>query len=171
MEPAELIVNAWLQMKGYFLMTNLRVDRANEKGGKKPEIDILAIKLKKNKKEVEEKLHVEITVAVNPFGKWNKEHIKKNIRKFDEEERKSFIKEYIGENYKKLLVISDKCIPKNDKEFENILKKNGIEYIRFSEIIKELKEMMKGKSYDDSTRRFLGLIFEHENIKKEHKEE
>jgi len=160
MEPAELIVNAWLQMKGCFVMTNIRVDEGKKKG-KKPELDILAIKLKQNKKKVEKKLHVEVTVAVHPFGRWNKNYLKKILKKFNEERRKKCVKKYIGDGYERLLVMSDKCLPKNLKKFENTLKKNGINYKCFSEIVKDLKKMLKDKSYDDFTRRFLGLIFEH----------
>jgi hypothetical protein len=150
-------------MQGYFVMTNIRVDEGKKKG-KKPELDILAIKLKEDKNEVESKLHVEVTVAVHPFGRWNKKYLKKILKKFNEESRKRWVERYIGRGYKKLLVMSDKCLPKDLKNFENTLKKNRIDYKCFSEIIKDLKKMLKGKSYDDSTRRFLGLIFEHENI-------
>jgi hypothetical protein len=163
-DPAELIVNAWLQMKGYFVMTNIRVDEADRNGGKKPELDILAIKLKKNKKEVESKLHVEVTVAVHPFGRWDEEYLEKILKKFNEESRRRWVERYIGRGYKKLLVMSDRCLPRDLENFENTLKKNGIDYKCFSEIIRDLKEMLKGKSYDDFTRRFLTLIFEHENI-------
>ena len=163
MEAAELIVNAWLQMQGYFVMTNIRVDESGKKKGKKPELDILAIKLKKNKKEVESKLHVEVTVAVHPFGR-NKKYLEKILKKFNEESRKRWVERYIGRGYKKLLVMSDKCLPKDLENFKNTLKKNGIDYKCFSEIMRDLKEMLKGKSYDDFTRRFLTLIFEHENI-------
>jgi len=163
-EAAELIVNAWLQMQGYFVMTNIRVDESGKKKGKKPELDILAIKLKKNKKEVESKLHVEVTVAVHPFGRWNKKYLEKILKKFNEESRKRWVERYIGRGYKKLLVMSDKCLPKDLENFKNTLKKNGIDYKCFSEIMRDLKEMLKGKSYDDFTRRFLTLIFEHENI-------
>jgi hypothetical protein len=164
MEAAELIVNAWLQMQGYFVMTNIRVDEADRKGRKKPELDILAIKLKKNKKEVESKLHVEVTVSVHPFGRWDEEYLEEILKKFNEERRKRWVKKYIGGGYKKLLVMSDKCLPRDLENFKNTLKKNRIDYKCFSEIIKDLKKMLKGKSYDDSTRRFLTLIFEHENI-------
>jgi len=164
MEAAELIVNAWLQMKGYFVMTNIRVDEADRNGGKKPELDILAIKLKKNKKEVESKLHVEVTVAVHPFGRWDEEYLEEILKKFNEERRKRWVKKYIGGGYKKLLVMSDRCLPRDLENFENTLKENGIDYKCFSEIIRDLKEMLEGKSYDDFTRRFLTLIFEHENI-------
>jgi hypothetical protein len=169
MEAAELIVNAWLQMKGYFVMTNIRVDEADRKGRKKPELDILAIKLKKNKKEVESKLHVEVTVSVHPYGRWDEEYLEEILKKFNEERRKRWVERYIGRRYKKLLVMSDRCLPRDLENFENTLKKNGIDYKCFSEIIKDLKEMLKGKSYDDFTRRFLTLIFEHEDIKKKNK--
>jgi len=164
MEPAELIVNAWLQMQGYFVMTNIRVDEADRNGGKKPELDILAIKLKEDKKKVESKLHVEVTVAVHPFGRWDEEYLEKILKKFNEERRKRWVEKYIGDDCERLLVMSDKCLPRDLREFENTLRKNGINYKCFSEIVRDLKEMLRGKSYDDFTRRFLSLIFEHEDI-------
>ncbi|MEM5830860.1 MAG: hypothetical protein ABIM98_06910 [candidate division WOR-3 bacterium] len=165
MEPAEAIVNVWLQMKGYFTMNNIRVGESGSgKGGKKPEIDILAVKLNPSCNKIEEKIHIEVTVAVNPFGRWTKKIAEKHIAKFENKCRVDEIKKYFGKGeYEKMLVISDQCLT---DEVESYLKDRGIECRKFSEIISELRKLMENKAFDDTTRRFLGLIFKHDKKEK-----
>jgi hypothetical protein len=157
MEPAEAIVNAWLQMKGYFTMNNIRV--ANGRPGAKPEIDILAVKLNSSGKGIEDRMHVEVTVSVNQFGTWGERGTEELLQnKFMNKDRVACIKNFFGADYKKLLVLGDVSYD----EVSEFVKAKGIECYKFSQVIYELKESMAGKSYGDDTRRLLGLVFKHD---------
>ncbi len=159
MEPAETIVNAWLQTNGYFTMNNIRVDKSGHPG-KKPEIDILAIKFDPSKNCVTEKLHVEVSVSVHQFGKSTKGDFKKMVeKKFFDKWKMEHIKKYFGNGYQKVLVVSDQSLT---EEIGDLLTSKGVTCYKFSKIISDLKKLMRNKSYDDDARRFLGLVFEHE---------
>lgn len=153
MEPAEAIVNAWLQMKGYFTMNNVKV------GSSRKEIDILALKMHPSGGSIENKMHVEMTVAVNRWGKWKEEEVEKYLQdKFVNEDTVECIKEYLGADYKKLLVMDDESC----EEVGELAKVKGIECFKFSQVLSEIKQDIQNKSYGDDTRRFLGLVFKHD---------
>jgi len=157
MEPAEAIVNAWLQMKGYFTMNNIRV--ANGRPGAKPEIDILAVKFNSSGEGIEDRMHIEVTVSVNQFGKWGKEDTEEFLqKKFTNKDRVACIKQYFNSDYKKLLILGDVSY----EEVREFAKEKGIECYKFSQVISDLKQAMESRSYGDDTRRFLGLVFKYD---------
>ena len=136
--PAEELVTAWLQERGYFTMNNKKVPRKG--GGMGAEIDILATNRKKN-------IWVEVSVSTNPRCNYLKEtrfkstvgHYASNFRRKDKNQK---VRSYFGKNYEKWLVYGKLALTVTEKDkFEKALLKKGVKAIQFGKIFGELRSL------------------------------
>lgn len=132
MNPAEEIVKFWLQEKGYFLQSSIRLP-------KNKEIDILAVNSK------DDKLHIEVSVSVRMANyKLNAKQLAKdfNDRKF--KAVASEVEEKLGKKYKRILVVG-KVFLKNDdimNDFVSECKNLNLEILKFENILNEIIPML-----------------------------
>lgn len=133
MNPAEEIVKFWLQEKGYFLQSSLRL-------AKNKELDILAIDPKTN-----EKFHIEVSVSVRcaNYDK-NAEEFAKDFSKRKFESVKNEVEKRLGQSYKKILVVGKISLGKVDilEEFIQECKKLNIEVILFHTILNDVRPLL-----------------------------
>lgn len=136
MNAAEVIVQYWLQNKGYFLQTSISLSRNKE-------IDILAIH------ENGEKLHVEVSVSIKSKLFEGVETLapKECAKKFGAVEND--VKKILGEKYKKLYV-RGRIGPENGilrERYFHECERMGIEIKRFEDVIDEVvNKLSQGRS-------------------------
>lgn len=140
-EASEELVMAWLNQKGFFTLNNYRV------GNK--EIDLLALNPINN-----DKIHVEISVSVNPVGPHfggakigQAPSLDQRVEKYVEKKFRGTkgrtmrrVEEIFGtKNYRKMLIIG-LLNPKYDQpnRFKREFAKHNVEVINFSEVMKGL---------------------------------
>lgn len=109
-DPAEDIVNVWLNQNGYFTIRNIKVGRK--------EIDLLGID--KDGKAV----HVEVTISIDPATKSIEKEVKQAqdfyTKKFDTKIEKK-IEELLGhKNYEKWVILGETKKIKGMSDEENI---------------------------------------------------
>ncbi len=136
MNPAEEIVKYWLQSKGYFLQSSIRLP-------KNKEIDILAVD------EKGEKFHIEVSVSVR-MANYDK-NAKKLAKAFNTNKFLSIAKEVksrIGRKYTKQAVVGRVSLGNRDikNEFVAECKKLGIEVLDFGKIINEVANSLSTHS-------------------------
>lgn len=163
MNPAEEIVNAWLNEKGFFTITNIQLFGRQE-------IDILAINPLTN-----EKLHVECHVSVKPLGRLRaKGKLKEQEKPFEARIKEIYEKKFVGksgtkaakvkellgtQNYKKIQVYgvlpAEESADKVKKEFA----KYGVEVILFEGVISELRDIIakRGRKCSETIRSYVQL--------------
>lgn len=132
MNPAEEIVKFWLQSKKYFMQSSIRLPHNKE-------IDILAIDEHGNKS------HIEVCVPVRMANyKENAQQVAQGFydRKFLSIEHE--VKNRIGENYEKKLVMGNVSYKNKDiaLEFIEECKKLNIEVILFKNILNEVRPLL-----------------------------
>jgi hypothetical protein len=167
MDPAEEIVRLWLQQKGFFLRSGVK-----SQGGK--EIDFLAINPAENTR-----VHVEVHVGVFPLGplrpwnpaKYGEWPLDKRVRLFynkkfvgslpEKAEKlrnrcvEKTVKEILGKNYEKWLVLGTLHRRDNEDELKREFKRYGVKVFFMREILKDIR--FKGAS-SDSTGRFIQIL-------------
>ena len=132
MNPAEEIVKFWLQNAGYFYQSSIRLPHNKE-------IDILSIDEHGNKN------HIEICVPVRMANYTeNAQQMAQGFydRKFLSIEHE--VKNRIGENYEKKLVMGNVSYKNKDitLEFIEECKKLNIEVILFKNILNEVRPLL-----------------------------
>lgn len=156
LEPSEELVIAWLNQKGFFTLNNYRV------GNK--EIDLLALKPK-----TDERVHVEVSVSVNPvapFGGIRKisqaPPLNQRVKKYVEKKFKGTkdrtakaVREIFGSaDYQKMLIIG---LNENYDTLEDLQQEFAIynvKVVHFREVMKDLN--ITRKRYTDA-RRYIQL--------------
>lgn len=132
MNPAEEIVKFWLQSKGYFLQSSIRLP-------KNKEIDILAIDSDGNK------FHIEVGVSVRMANfKLDAKALAKERHEKKFKDIAHEVKKILGQNYKKILVVG-KVFLKNQnimQDFINECKKLNVEVWKFEDIINEVTPLL-----------------------------
>jgi hypothetical protein len=137
MNPAEEIVKFWLQEKGYFVQSSVRVDQ-----GRNREIDILAI----NKQGENKHIEVSVSVEMAHFKGDASTRAEDYVKKFFYPSIVSEVQKRLGiNNYEKQLVVGDVAIKRKDisKEFIEECKKLDIKVILISEILAEIFPKLK----------------------------
>lgn len=142
MNPAEEIVKFWLQMKGYFLQSSIRL-RQNK------EIDILAIHPKTN-----ERLHIEVSVSVRMANFHDNASVM--ARKFYESKFLAIVddvKSRLGDSHKIELVVGKVLLGNRDIREEFIIEceKLGIRVLKFEEILNEVASCLSTHSHLNSS--------------------
>jgi Holliday junction resolvase-like predicted endonuclease len=169
MNASERIVNAWLQKRGYFTMTNIMTFQRQE-------IDILAVKPEGSKLK---RAHYEIHVSVKPAGAIRAQRtITASNRPFVQRIREFYKKSFIGKKGKKrerviqllgsddyeMIHVRSKKLHKNDtsperveKEFAN--QEHKVEVKWFEDILKDLISLInkEGKTCSEDTLSFVQL--------------
>ena len=141
MNPAEEIVKHWLQDKGYFLQSSIRL--AHNK-----EIDILAIN--KNK---DEKLHIEVSVSVR-MANYDKNAVEL-AEHFSERKFLSIkddVANILGEKYRKTLVVGNVSYKNKDmlQDFIQECDKRDIKVITIQRILDEIRPSLSTHTYLNS---------------------
>jgi hypothetical protein len=169
MDPAEEIVNTWLQQQGFFVRNHVKVGYSGK------EIDFLAVDVKRNKR-----VHVEVRVAVIPLGpfrpwgpaKYSKMPLKERVKLYYEDKfvgvvsKKEFhlknrcIQEkaaevFNGKDYERWLVLGVLHKRDSKQELERGFLKHGVKIFFIQDILKEI--CFEGTARD-STGRFLQLL-------------
>ncbi len=143
MEPAEGVVEGWLNSQGYFVMANL-------KDGRK-ETDFLAVKLAPNDKNaVAARLHVEVTVGAAPWGgRRPKEVYLQEVRKYVQdkfENVRGFVEGTLGGGYSRWFIHGKAAGGEEEvqvwREEMSVL---GVRYIRFDEVVKDYVRSMRAR--------------------------
>lgn len=140
MNPAEEIVKYWLQSKGYFLQSSIRLSQNRE-------LDILAIN------EKGDKLHIEVSVSVRManFSKDARDLAEFfNTKKFLETSNEVEVR--LGKNYKKYLVVGKVLFGNEDikSKFIKECKKLNIEIWDFEKIIAEVSSSLSTHTHLNS---------------------
>jgi hypothetical protein len=138
--PAEQLTVAWLQeCRHYFVMTNIKVPKKH--GGMSAEIDIIAI----NRKRAG--LWVEVNVSTNPRCRYRKEvRFKKTVEDFISDffrkDKRKKVREYLGIDYKMMLVYGMLALTRPEAEkFPEKIKRYGIEPVFFEDVIRDLGKL------------------------------
>lgn len=168
MNPAEEIINVWLNEKGFFTTSNIRVKWGQE-------IDILAYHPLTG-----EKWHIEAHVSINPVGalRAHGRGIKEvKGRPLRDRLKEIYDQKFIGRDntlaekaaelfgtrdYKRIQVWG-RLPSKHDRNtVRSESERLGVNVLFFDDIIKELGLMMKesGKTYPETTRKFVQLCSE-----------
>lgn len=134
--PAEDIVNVWLQDKGYFTQQNITVPKA--KGNKGKEIDILAINIKGDK------IWVEVTVSPRPRRQKANEQISYAIKtvknKFHIEKENKVREIFKSKKFRKMFVYTSTIFSYPDEKVPIFSKKvslKKIEVVNFKDVFNE----------------------------------
>lgn len=128
MNPAEEIVKFWLQQKGYFLQSSIRLP-------KNKEIDILAIDPKGNK------YHIEVSVSVRMANyKLNAKQLAKHFQQRKFKDVAHEVKKIIGKKYKKIFVAGELTFKGKsiEKEFIEECGKFNIDILKLRNILCEV---------------------------------
>lgn len=137
MNPAEEIVKFWLQNKGYYYQSSIRLPHNKE-------IDILSIDEQGNKS------HIEVSVSVRMANyKFNAEELAQDFyeRKFKDVEEE--VIKRIGSKYDKKLVVG-KVMKGNENVTEDFIKsskKLGVEIILFKDILNFVRPLLLTNSH------------------------
>ena len=139
MNPAEEIVKFWLQEKGYFLQSSIRLP-------KNKEIDILA-------KKGNESIHFEVSVSVR-MANYDRNSVELaegfSERKFLS--IKDDVAKLLGEKYSKTLVVGNVSFKGKDilKEFVQECKKRSITVLTIQQILDEIRQTLSTHTYLNS---------------------
>ena len=169
MDPAEEIVNLWLQKQGFFVMNHVKI------GYRGKEADFLAVNPKR-----EMCVHVEVRVAVFPLGRFRpwgparysrlplKDRVKlyyedKFIGVVDKKKLRltnrcveSRVEEMLGtRDYEKWLVLGVLHENDSEQELKDEFRKYGVKVFLIKDILEQIH--FKGTA-KDSTGRFLQLL-------------
>lgn len=139
MEIAQSLVAEAYQSMGYFVIEGVEVGHR--------EIDLLAIKTN-GKNKVIDKLHIEVTVSINPVGLLRAESrigkLSKNAntaamgyinKKFNYKATVATVRKYFGSNYRKVLIHGKV----NKIEQLETFKRNGIQTTFISDLVRKVK--------------------------------
>lgn len=141
MNPDKEIVNWWLNKKGFFTLSSIKVDKNRV-------IDIIAIKLSDAK--VARVMHIEISSSIS-YGEIEKRnYMQKFVDKSIVAKVKEIVKEYVGANinYEKVLIIGQSKLA----NLENITVFN------FSDILAEVFKELDKQNYPNPVIRTMQLI-------------
>ena len=151
MNPAEEIVKFWLQQKGYFLQSSVRLPRNKE-------IDILAIN-----KESGERKHIEVSVSIRMADYKSSPKTKaKEVeeRKFNDLTVKNEVEKKLGKTYTKEFVVGDITLQGKNQfaEFFSECEKLGIKVIHISDILDEIIPTLGTGSQLNSTVKAMQIV-------------
>ena len=137
MNPAEEIVKFWLQNKGYYYQSSIRLPHNKE-------IDILSLDEQGNKS------HIEVSVSVRMANyKFNAEQLAQDFyeRKFKDVEEE--VSKRIGSVYNKKLVVGRVMKGNEDitEDFIKNSKKLGVEIILFKDILNFVRPLLLTNSH------------------------
>ncbi len=143
MNPAEEIVKFWLQEKGYFIQSSIRVPN-----GYNREIDILAVHEKEGiKKHIEVSVSVRMQASNHSVATLAEHFVKKfdNARIVSEVQRRFFS----DRHYEKVLVVGEVCIGGRNviEEFTAECKKSGINVVPMSGVLKDVAAPLGGHTH------------------------
>jgi len=169
MDPAEEIVNLWLQKKEFFVMNGVKI------GYRGKEADFLAVDPKRNKR-----VHVEVHAAVVPLGtfrpwgpaKYSKMPLKERVKLYYQNkfigavDKNKFclinkciedkVIEVLGsKDYEKWLVLGTLHKKDSREEIEQEFLKHGVTIFFVKDILKQIRFRGTAK---DPTGRFLQLL-------------
>lgn len=169
MDPAEEIINLWLQRKGFFVMNGVKV------GYRGKEVDFLTIR-----PSDESKVHVEVHASVFPLGplrpwgpaKYGKMPIDERVKHYYNEKFVGAIREGTGEilnrcveetveeklggrEYERWLVLGALHKKDSEDQLRREFQKHGVKVLFIRDILKEIR--LKGAARDP-TGRFLQLL-------------
>lgn len=169
MDPAEEIVNIWLQQQGFFVMNHLKIGYSGK------EADFLAVEPKQRMC-----VHVEVHVAVAPLGpfrpwgaaKYGKMPVEERVKLYHEDkfvgivDKKELhlknrciedkVREVFGTgDYEKWLVLGVLHKADSRQKLENEFLKYKVKVFFIEDILKEIRFRGTAK---DSTGRFLQLL-------------
>lgn len=138
MNPAEEIVKYWLQSKGYFLQSSIRLP-------KNKEIDILVMH-----PETSERLHVEVSVSVRMANyKENAQELAKGFYENKFLAIQDKVASRLGDSYKKQLVVGRVSFKNKNirEEFVKECEKLGVEVLKFEDILGEVSGQLSTHSH------------------------
>ncbi len=141
MNPAEEIVKFWLQNKGCFMQSSIRLP-------KNKEIDILAVDENGNKS------HIEVSVSVRMANyTLNATQKAREVYEHKFNSVKEEVKNRIGKKYQKKFIAGNVSYKNKDitLEFTEECKKLDIEVILFKNILNEIRPLLGTNSHLNST--------------------
>jgi len=139
MNAAEEIVKFWYENQGYFCIESRSVPHSRGK-----EVDLLAIKLSKDKKTIKEKLHIEIQVSINSINDKTAEYLAELYDQSKFFKVKDYVETILGKGYKMVEVRGKIC--RNGKnirdEYIKIRAEKNVSVIAFDSILEDVKKTL-----------------------------
>lgn len=148
MNAAEMVTMRWLASKGYFVMPAVKGDTPYGRN----EFDILAVKVGKDNL-VEHRVHVEVSVAPNPYQKAEE----KMEKEADDWVRSKFDKaadcvrrHFGGNGYDRWAVWNNdsRGVEKGRLQDERMLEQHRVKVIRFDELLREYVPTLRNRPSD-----------------------